>query len=139
MSAIRYRPNGVCAQVLGEIPGGTAYIKTKPKSGPLQAFPVKWCGFVCRCRAPKLPMSRQAKLEATAVTNGDVVGHEWRDLKVGEYVLCMLIQIGGAHEFGAFGIVGHDNWPVVLSDSGPRLTLVDSKRKEPKVRALARG
>lgn len=138
MSSIRWRPNGVCSQSVGEIPGGVAYVKNNPKlGGPKTACPVRWLGFVCECRSRKLPYARKGKLIATAVTNGEEICSEWRELRDTEYVLCMLVQVGEAHEFGAFAIVDKDNWPIVLSERSPHLTVViDTGR--PSVRPFVR-
>ena len=130
MAGLRYRPNGVCACVLSDVPGDFVYIKGVARRGePLANHPARWLGFVCLCRARKLPYARKGKLIATAVTNGDVVGSEWRDLKNTDYVLGMLVQLGQPHEIGAWGVLDEKGWPIVLSEGGPpRLTIISNER-----------
>ena len=129
MPAIRFRPNDVCACVLSNIPGGMAYLKKSPKARqPLASVPVAWLGFICKAGARMLPSARAGRLIASSITNGDGVCSEWRELASDQYVVCMLLQIGDAHQFGAFGVVDLDGWPIVRNDDAPKLTVVTPRK-----------
>jgi len=137
MSAIRYRPNNVCASVLGDIPGGTAYVKTNPKlRQPLTASPVKWLGFICSAGCRKLTSGRRGKLVATAITNGDGLVCDWRDLGDRDYVVGWLMHLND-HNFGAFALVDRDGWPLVRSEDSPRLTVINTPTVA-KIRSISR-
>lgn len=129
MPAIRHYSNSSCAATLGDIPGGTAFLKIKPKPGqPSAASPVDWLGFICKAGARRLQFARPGKLVASFVTNGDVVAHEWKPLRADQYVVCMIIQIND-HKFGAFAIVDKDGWPIVRSETSPLLTVVTEPKR----------
>lgn len=129
MSALRWRPNGVCAETVGDVPGGTVHVKTSPRAGAAQgSFPVRWLGFVESFRARKLDLAQKCKIIASAVTDGDVVASQWRDVGKNSYVLGMLVHLPN-NEFGVFGVLNRENWPIVLSDdNSPRLTIVPKQK-----------
>ena len=128
MSAIRHYHNA-SAVVLGDIPGGTAFLKIKPKPGQSPAAsPVDWLGFICKTGARHLRFARPGKLVASYVTNGDFLAHEWKPIRADQYVVCMITQIND-HKFGAFAIVDKDGWPIVRSETSPLLTVVTEPQK----------
>ncbi len=129
MSALRWRPNGVCAEVVGDIPGGTVHIKTSPRAYTAQgSFPVHWLGFVESFRARKLALAQKCKIIASSVTDGDVVASQWLEVGQNSYVLGMLVHLPNS-DFGAFGVLNRENWPIVLSDDkSPRLTIVPKQK-----------
>jgi hypothetical protein len=124
--SIRYRAHGwVCAVVLHEIPDGeTAYVRNKLiSSGSPTWAPVRWLGFICAHGSKAMSWARPGKLNACAVTNGSGLSSEWRELQEDEYVRAIIVQIDDC-TFGAYGIVGKDYWPVIMSDTKPLLRLV---------------
>lgn len=138
MPAIRYYAHGfVCAVVLYEVPdvGDTAYVKNKLKlSGSPTWSPVRWQGFICRTGARRLTWGRPAKLIARAVTNGNGISGEWRELKNGEYVRSVVVQIDDS-TFAAYALVDKDSWPIVMSETAPLLKIIKTPVKA-KVAAL---
>ncbi len=128
MSALRWRPNGVCAETVGDIPGGTVHVKTSPRVGASQGtYPVRWLGFVESFRARKLVLAQKSKIVASAVTDGDIVASQWRDIGQNCYVLGMLVYLPN-DQFGVFGVLNRDNWPIVISENdSPKLTIVSKK------------
>jgi len=132
MPAIRYRAFGfVCCVTLYDVPdvGDVAYVKHKLKSSSSPtSSPVRFLGFICKGGARKLSWARPGKLIASAVTNGDGVSSEWRELKKDQHVLCVLVQID-TDTFGAFAVVDQDCWPIVRSETAPLLTVVKNPSK----------
>jgi hypothetical protein len=104
--------------------------------GPASVSPINWLGFICRAGARRLSWAQRGKLIAASVTNGHILSSEWRDLTKDQYVLCMLVLVADG-KYGAFGVVDNDSWPIVISENGPRLTIVSEKR-QPSVRPFLR-
>lgn len=132
MPAIRYRAYGfVCCVTLYDVPdvGDVAYVKhkLKPSSSPTSS-PVRFMGYICKKGARTLSWARPGKLIASAVTNGDGLCSEWRELKKDQHVLAMIVQID-TDTFGAFAVVDQDCWPIVRSETAPLLTLVTTPKK----------
>lgn len=73
---------------------------------------------------------------AKSITNGDFFSHDWRHLTDDEYVVGMLVQIDD-HRLGAFGVVDHEGWPLVRSETKPKLTIV-TRTSPPKVATFKR-
>jgi hypothetical protein len=131
MPAIRFRAHGwVCNVLLTDVPdiGDTAYVKNKLKvSGSPSWSPVRFLGFVCQKGALSFTWARRGKLIACAVSNGNGVSGEWKELGDQEYVEAKILQLGEA-TFGAYAIVDKNLWPIVKSETRPLLTIVRDKQ-----------
>lgn len=129
MAALRYRPNQVCAYVLCEIPQGIVHIKKAPIEGePASVVALKWLGFICTVGARKYYGGRKCKLVARSISNGNGVTGQWVDLDSDQYVVGLAVELG-KNNFGAYGIVGADGWPVCRTENGPNLTIVQRSRR----------
>lgn len=120
MPAIRYRYNNVCATVLTHLPSrqvsvANNIVEVRHSSGDIARL--DWKGFVCVRALPSMGDGKFCKINCTAVTAGDEVSNEWRELTREEYALGWMLQCDDRRPH-VYGIVGRGGLPIVVSPGG---------------------
>lgn len=124
MPAIRFLFNGVMA--LATVPPEeNHFIEVRMHNGKPARF--EFLGFICRHGINLLSDGSYAKMIAVEVSNGDGNHGDWRRVEDNQVALVwrVLHSKRGFKNWGVYGIVDAEGWPIVVTDKN---------YKEPKIK-----